>query len=80
MVTIRIGDDSRRLEDADESWITQQIVNRQREGLPVCVRSDDQHRHPQTYASRRQPAAVGRAVAHRGQTRLQSSISGASTS
>jgi hypothetical protein len=37
MVTIRIGNDSRRLEDADESWITQQIVNRQREGLPVCV-------------------------------------------
>jgi hypothetical protein len=37
MITIRIGNDSRRLEDADESWITQQIVNRQREGLPVCV-------------------------------------------
>jgi hypothetical protein len=37
MVTIRIGQDSRRLEDADASWITQQIRNREREGLPICV-------------------------------------------
>lgn len=37
MVTIRIGNDTRRLEDVDESWITQQIGNRQREGLPACV-------------------------------------------
>ncbi len=37
MVTIRIGSDSRSLEDADESWINQQIGNRQQEGLPICV-------------------------------------------
>jgi len=37
MVTIRIGNDSRRLEDADAAWITQQINNREREGLSVCV-------------------------------------------
>ncbi len=37
MVTIRVGNDSRQLEDADESWITQQINNRRREGVAVCV-------------------------------------------
>jgi hypothetical protein len=37
MVTIRIGDDTRRLEDVDESWITRQVNNRRREGLPICV-------------------------------------------
>lgn len=37
MLTIRIGSDTRRLEDADEAWITQQVNNRRREGLPVCV-------------------------------------------
>jgi hypothetical protein len=37
MVTIRIGNDSRPLEDADAQWITQQVNNRLREGLPVCV-------------------------------------------
>ena len=37
MVTIRIGNDTRRLEETDESWIIQQVNNRQREGLPICV-------------------------------------------
>lgn len=38
MITIQIGNDSRNLEDAEESWIVQQVRNRQREGLPVCIR------------------------------------------
>jgi hypothetical protein len=37
MVTIRIGTITRRLEEVQESWITQQITSRQREGLPICV-------------------------------------------
>lgn len=37
MITIRIGNDSRRLEDVEESWIAQHVNNRQREGLQVCV-------------------------------------------
>jgi hypothetical protein len=38
MVTIQIGNDSRSLEDADESWMIQQVNNRQREELPFCIR------------------------------------------
>ena len=37
MVMIRIGSDTRRLEDVDESWITQQVNNRRNEGLPICL-------------------------------------------
>lgn len=37
MVTVRIGNDSRRLEDVEESWITQHVNNRRRDGLPACV-------------------------------------------
>jgi hypothetical protein len=38
MITIQIGNDSRSLEDADEPWMVQQVNNRQREGLPICIR------------------------------------------
>lgn len=38
MITIQIGNDTRSLEDAEPSWIVQQVNNRQREGQPVCVR------------------------------------------
>jgi Zn-dependent alcohol dehydrogenase len=37
MLTIRVGNDTRRLEDVDESWITQQINNRRRAGISVCI-------------------------------------------
>jgi hypothetical protein len=37
MVTIRIGNETRNPEDADESWITQQVGSRQDAGAPVCV-------------------------------------------
>ena len=37
MVTIKIGNDSRSLDQADEAWITQQVNRRQKDGLPVCV-------------------------------------------
>jgi hypothetical protein len=37
MVTIRIGNETRNLEDADESWITQQVGGRQEAGASVCV-------------------------------------------
>lgn len=38
MITIHIGNDSRSIEDASESWIIQQINSRQREGQAICVR------------------------------------------
>ena len=39
MITIQIGGSGeRRLEEADESWINQQINRRRDEGQPVCVR------------------------------------------
>lgn len=41
MITIRIGDNVRDLEDVrniDESWINQQINRRREDGLSVCVR------------------------------------------
>ncbi len=41
MITIRIGDTVRNLEDVrniDESWINQQINRRREDGLSVCVR------------------------------------------
>ncbi len=39
MVTVQIGTSGeRRLEEADESWINQQINRRRAEGQPVCVR------------------------------------------
>lgn len=37
MVTIRIGEASRPIAEAEESWIAQQINQRQRAGLPVCI-------------------------------------------
>jgi hypothetical protein len=37
MVTIRIGNDTRSLEEADETWINQAVGSRQEEGLPVCI-------------------------------------------
>lgn len=37
MITIQIGNDSRPLEDAEESWIARQVNKRQKDGLPVCV-------------------------------------------
>jgi hypothetical protein len=38
VITIHIGNDSRSIEDVNESWIIQQIHNRQREGQAFCVR------------------------------------------
>ena len=37
MVSVLIAGESRQLEDATESWITQQINRRRRDGLMVCV-------------------------------------------
>ena len=38
MVTIRIGQSERPLNEADVSWINQQINRRRGDNLPVCVR------------------------------------------
>jgi len=38
MVTITIGGESRDVGDVAESWITQQIERRRKDGVPVCVR------------------------------------------
>lgn len=37
MNTIKIGNEELPLRDADPQWITQQIVNRRKNGLEVCV-------------------------------------------
>ena len=37
MNTIKIGNEERPLRDVDAQWITQQIVNRRKEGFDVCV-------------------------------------------
>lgn len=38
MITIQIGEDIRPLEDAHESWITQQVNKPRGDQLPICVR------------------------------------------
>jgi hypothetical protein len=38
MISIRIGDQEREFESADESWVTQQINRRRTDGLPACVK------------------------------------------
>ncbi|MEA2579125.1 MAG: hypothetical protein QOE83_17 [Actinomycetota bacterium] len=37
MVTIRLGNQTRPLEEVDASWITRHVGGRQHEGVPVCV-------------------------------------------
>jgi hypothetical protein len=38
MVSVRIATEERKLEEADERWIQQQIVRRRAEGEQVCAR------------------------------------------
>ena len=38
MINIRIGNEERKLEDAEESWINQQINRRRAAGESICVR------------------------------------------
>lgn len=37
MVTVRIGDETRDLFEASESWINQQIARRRADGQNICV-------------------------------------------
>lgn len=37
MITVRIGQEQRSLETADEQWVNQQIVNRRRDTQSDCV-------------------------------------------
>jgi hypothetical protein len=37
MITVSIAGECRQLEDASESWITQKIERRRRDGMTVCV-------------------------------------------
>lgn len=37
MVTVRIGSETRAIEDAHPSWINEQITRRQRDGSQTCV-------------------------------------------
>ena len=37
MVSVRIGAETRKLADADESWVNQQLARRRRDGQDVCV-------------------------------------------
>lgn len=38
MIRVRIGDEEKEFDGADESWINQQINRRRADGLPVCVK------------------------------------------
>ena len=38
MITVRIAEEERQLDDADEQWINQQINWRRADGQSVCVR------------------------------------------
>ncbi len=38
MIHVKIGNDERKLEDAEESWINQQINRRRAAGESICVR------------------------------------------
>lgn len=38
MITVQIGDETRVIANATQRWITEQIVRRQRNNDPVCVR------------------------------------------
>ncbi len=35
---VTIGDNQRKLDDANPQWVTEQITRRQRDGASVCVR------------------------------------------
>ena len=37
MITITIGSSSRTIQEADESWINQNVNGRRRDGVAVCV-------------------------------------------
>jgi len=37
MISVKIGNEERSLEDASPGWVTQQIERRRRDGIPVCV-------------------------------------------
>lgn len=37
MISVRVGNDEKPLDDASTSWITQQIERRRRDGIAVCV-------------------------------------------
>lgn len=43
MITIRIGEEHRSLQEATPSWITEQIQRRRADGQAVCVRVSIQH-------------------------------------
>jgi len=38
MILIKIGDEERQFEAADERWITEQVNRRRIDGVPACVR------------------------------------------
>src|SRR5688572_4763002 len=37
MNSIRIGADEREISQADSQWITQEVVGRRKDGLPICI-------------------------------------------
>jgi hypothetical protein len=37
MISVKVGNDEKPLEDASPGWITQQIERRRRDGISVCV-------------------------------------------
>lgn len=37
MISVKVGNDEKPLDDASAGWITQQIERRRRDGIAVCV-------------------------------------------
>lgn len=37
MISVKVGNDEKPLDDASSGWITQQIERRRRDGIAVCV-------------------------------------------
>lgn len=37
MISVKVGNDEKSLDDASPGWITQQIERRRRDGIDVCV-------------------------------------------
>jgi hypothetical protein len=37
MISVKVGNDEKPLDDASTGWITQQIERRRRDGIAVCV-------------------------------------------
>lgn len=60
MIKVQIGSETREMDTIDERWLTQQIVRRRQDGLPVCVKVSISNRDADvTFVSAECPATGG---------------------